>query len=158
MIPVVDALGGGHGDDAYCWALSLGRPSTIAAADGQCRRFRHVRQRRCRSAFRASLRVGMLATFVSLLLASGDVLLRYVWSRSTPAGSSASDGDAAGKLDPMPNVRLNSDNSTRAEAVALYRGNVRRIRTDALTSVRLGFVTASAVAGAGVAAVVAAVF
>ena len=83
MIPVVDELQqGGGADDAYWWALSLGAcfggnatliaaGANVAAAGLSERAGRPI-------GFVAFLRVGLPVTLVSVVLASGYVLLRYV--------------------------------------------------------------------------------
>jgi len=80
MIPVVDQLGGG-GDDAYWWALSLGAcfggNATIVAAaanvaaSGMSARAGHP------IGFVQFLRYGIPVTLVSMVLATGYVMLRY---------------------------------------------------------------------------------
>ena len=83
MIPVVEELQqGGSADDAYWWALSLGAcfggnatliaaGANVAAAGLSERAGRPI-------GFVAFLRVGLPVTLVSVVLASGYVLLRYV--------------------------------------------------------------------------------
>jgi Na+/H+ antiporter NhaD/arsenite permease-like protein len=81
MIPVVDALGGGGGDDAYWWALALGAcfggNATIVAAaanvaaSGMATRAGHP------ISFLTFLKYGVPVTLVSLILATGYVMLRY---------------------------------------------------------------------------------
>ena len=83
MIPVVDELQqGGGADDAYWWALALGAcfggnatliaaGANVAAAGLSERAGRPI-------GFVAFLRVGLPVTLVSVVLASGYVLLRYV--------------------------------------------------------------------------------
>jgi Na+/H+ antiporter NhaD/arsenite permease-like protein len=80
MIPVVDSLGGGT-EDAYWWALALGAcfggNATIVAAaanvaaSGMAARAGHP------IGFMFFLRYGVPVTFVSLLLATAYVMLRY---------------------------------------------------------------------------------
>ncbi|MEX2253771.1 MAG: ArsB/NhaD family transporter [Thermoleophilaceae bacterium] len=85
MIPVVEELqraGGAEGDDAYWWALSLGAcfggnatiiaaAANVAAAGLSERAGRPI-------GFVAFMKVGVPVTVVSILLATGYVLLRYV--------------------------------------------------------------------------------
>jgi len=78
MIPVVDSLAN---DDAYWWALALGAcfggNATIVAAacnvaaSGMAARAGHP------IGFRFFLRYGLPVTLVSLILATGYVMLRY---------------------------------------------------------------------------------
>jgi Na+/H+ antiporter NhaD/arsenite permease-like protein len=81
MIPVVDSLGGGAGDDAYWWALALGAcfggNATIVAAAANVAASGMAARAGTPVGFVTFLRVGIPATAVSLLLASGYVLLRY---------------------------------------------------------------------------------
>jgi Na+/H+ antiporter NhaD/arsenite permease-like protein len=83
MIPVVEELQGGNdGDDAYWWALALGAcfggnftliaaAANVAAAGMAERSGRPIR-------FVEFLRVGVPATLLSLVLATGYIVLRYV--------------------------------------------------------------------------------
>jgi len=83
MIPVVEQLqGGSEGDDAYWWALSLGAcfggnltliaaAANVAAAGMAERAGRPI-------GFITFLKVGVPATLVSMLLATGYVAVRYV--------------------------------------------------------------------------------
>ncbi len=83
MIPVVDQLQGGAGkDDAYWWALSLGAcfggnltliaaAANVAAAGMAERAGRPI-------GFLTFLKIGVPATLVSMLLATGYVALRYL--------------------------------------------------------------------------------
>jgi len=81
MIPVVEQLQGGTGDDAYWWALALGAcfggnftlvaaAANVAAAGMAERSGRPI-------GFIEFLKVGVPATLVSLVLATGYILLRY---------------------------------------------------------------------------------
>jgi Na+/H+ antiporter NhaD/arsenite permease-like protein len=81
MIPVVEQLQGGAGDDAYWWALALGAcfggnftlvaaAANVAAAGMAERSGRPIM-------FVEFLKVGVPATLVSLVLATGYILLRY---------------------------------------------------------------------------------
>jgi len=83
MIPVVEQLqGGDDGDDAYWWALSLGAcfggnftliaaAANVAAAGMAERAGRPI-------GFLTFLKVGIPATLVSMLLATGYIFVRYV--------------------------------------------------------------------------------
>ncbi len=83
MIPVVEQLQSGNaGDDAYWWALALGAcfggnatliaaAANVAAAGMAARAGRPI-------GFLAFLRVGLPATFASLLLATAYIALRYL--------------------------------------------------------------------------------
>jgi Na+/H+ antiporter NhaD/arsenite permease-like protein len=81
MIPVVESLQGGGGDDAYWWALALGAcfggnatligaAANVAAAGMAARAGQPI-------GFLFFLRVGLPVTLVSVLLATAYVLLRY---------------------------------------------------------------------------------
>jgi Na+/H+ antiporter NhaD/arsenite permease-like protein len=81
MIPVVEELQGGSGDDAYWWALALGAcfggnftlvaaAANVAAAGMAERSGRPIR-------FVEFLKVGVPATLVSLVIATAYILLRY---------------------------------------------------------------------------------
>ncbi len=81
MIPVVEQLQGENGDDAYWWALALGAcfggnftlvaaAANVAAAGMAERSGRPIR-------FVEFLKIGVPATLVSLVLATGYILLRY---------------------------------------------------------------------------------
>jgi Na+/H+ antiporter NhaD/arsenite permease-like protein len=81
MIPVVEQLQGASGDDAYWWALALGAcfggnltlvaaAANVAAAGMAERSGRPI-------GFLAFLRTGVPATMVSMLLATGYILVRY---------------------------------------------------------------------------------
>jgi Na+/H+ antiporter NhaD/arsenite permease-like protein len=78
MIPVVDSLGG---DDAYWWALALGAcfggNATIVAAACNVAASGMAARAGSPIGFLAFLRYGAAVTAVSLLLATGYVLLRY---------------------------------------------------------------------------------
>ena len=82
MIPVVDSLGGGEGDDAYWWALALGAcfggNATIVAAAANVAASGMAARAGAPIGFMTFLKIGIPVTFVSLVLASGYVLLRYV--------------------------------------------------------------------------------
>ena len=82
MIPVVDSLQGGGGDDAYWWALSLGAcfggnatiiaaAANVAAAGLTARAGRPI-------GFMEFLRIGMSVTIVSMVLVTAYIALRYL--------------------------------------------------------------------------------
>jgi Na+/H+ antiporter NhaD/arsenite permease-like protein len=82
MIPVVDSLQGGSGDDAYWWALSLGAcfggnatliaaAANVAAAGLAARAGQPI-------GFMAFLRIGAATTLVSMLLVTAYIALRYL--------------------------------------------------------------------------------
>jgi len=79
MIPVVDTLGAG--DDAYWWALALGAcfggNATLVAAAPNVAASGMAARAGAPIGFMTFLRYGVPATFVSLLLATGYVMLRY---------------------------------------------------------------------------------
>jgi Na+/H+ antiporter NhaD/arsenite permease-like protein len=81
MIPVVDSLGGGAGDDAYWWALALGacfggNATIVAAAANVAASGMAARAGRPIS-FGTFLLYGIPVTLVSLVLATGYVMVRY---------------------------------------------------------------------------------
>jgi Na+/H+ antiporter NhaD/arsenite permease-like protein len=82
MIPVVEQLEGGEGDDAYWWALALGAcfggnatlvaaAANVAGAGMAARAGRPI-------GFVEFLRVGLPATFVSMLIATAYIAVRYL--------------------------------------------------------------------------------
>ncbi len=82
MIPVVEQLGGGDGDDAYWWALALGAcfggnatlvaaAANVAAAGMAARAGRPI-------GFVEFLRIGLPVTFASMLLATAYIAVRYL--------------------------------------------------------------------------------
>ena len=82
MIPVVEELQGGGDDDAYWWALSLGacfggNLTLIAAAANVAAAGMAERAGRPIS-FMTYLKVGVPATLVSMVLATGYIALRYL--------------------------------------------------------------------------------
>ena len=83
MIPVVEELQGGNaGDNAYWWALALGacfggNATLIAAAANVAAAGMAERAGRPIS-FMAFLRVGLPVTFLSMVIATGYVVLRYL--------------------------------------------------------------------------------
>jgi Na+/H+ antiporter NhaD/arsenite permease-like protein len=82
MIPVVEQLRGPSGDDAYWWALSLGAcfggNATIIAAAANVAASGLADRAGRPIGFMAFMRIGVPATVVSLALAAGYVVLRYV--------------------------------------------------------------------------------
>ncbi len=81
MIPVVDSLGGSQ-DDAFWWALALGAcfggNATIVAAAANVAASGMAVRAGYPIGFLTFLRVGVPVTLVSLVLATGYVLARYV--------------------------------------------------------------------------------
>jgi Na+/H+ antiporter NhaD/arsenite permease-like protein len=81
MIPVVDTLGGGAGDDAYWWSLSLGAcfggNATIVAAAANVAASGMAARAGQPISFWTFMRYGVPVTFVSLVLATGYIMLRY---------------------------------------------------------------------------------
>jgi Na+/H+ antiporter NhaD/arsenite permease-like protein len=82
MIPVVDELQAGSGDDAYWWALSLGAcfggNATIVAAAANVAAAGLTERAGRPIGFIAFMKVGIPATFVSLALATAYVTARYI--------------------------------------------------------------------------------
>jgi len=82
MIPVVTELQRGGGDDAYWWALSLGAcfggNATLIAAAANVAAAGLTERAGRPIGFLAFMRVGVPVTVLSLMMASGYVLLRYV--------------------------------------------------------------------------------
>jgi Na+/H+ antiporter NhaD/arsenite permease-like protein len=80
MIPVVDSLGGA-GDDAFWWALALGAcfggNATIVAAAANVAASGMAARAGQPIGFMTFLRYGVPATVVSLILATGYVIVRY---------------------------------------------------------------------------------
>jgi Na+/H+ antiporter NhaD/arsenite permease-like protein len=82
MVPVVEQLQGGNGNDGYWWALALGAcfggnatliaaAANVAAAGMASRAGRPI-------GFVAFLKIGVPVTLLSMLLASGYIALRYL--------------------------------------------------------------------------------
>jgi Na+/H+ antiporter NhaD/arsenite permease-like protein len=82
MIPVVETLEGGAGDDAYWWALALGAcyggnatlvaaAANVAAAGMAARAGRPI-------GFLEFLRIGVPVTLVSMLVATLYIAVRYL--------------------------------------------------------------------------------
>ena len=85
MIPVVEELqaeGGAEGDDAYWWALSLGAcfggNATIIAAGANVAAAGLAERAGRPMGFVPFLRIGLPVTLISILLAAGYVMARYV--------------------------------------------------------------------------------
>jgi Na+/H+ antiporter NhaD/arsenite permease-like protein len=83
MIPVVDTLASGHdGDQAYWWALSLGAcfggNLTIIAAGANVAASGLAERAGRPIGFMQFMKIGIPVTVVSLLMAMGYVMLRYV--------------------------------------------------------------------------------
>jgi Na+/H+ antiporter NhaD/arsenite permease-like protein len=82
MIPVVEQLEGGSGDDAYWWALSLGAcfggNATLIAAAANVAAAGLTERAGRPIGFVPFLRVGLPVTVLTLLMASGYVTLRYI--------------------------------------------------------------------------------
>jgi Na+/H+ antiporter NhaD/arsenite permease-like protein len=80
MIPVVDDLGGAE-DDAYWWALALGAcfggNATIVAAAANVAASGMAARAGVPITFMTFLRIGIPVTLVSLVLATGYVMVRY---------------------------------------------------------------------------------
>ena len=81
MIPVVEELQGGTGDDAYWWALALGAcfggNFTLVAAAANVAAAGMAERAGTPIQFVEFLKVGVPATLISLLLATAYILLRY---------------------------------------------------------------------------------
>src|SRR5688500_5459738 len=82
MIPVVESLQGGAGDDAYWWALSLGAcfggNATLIAAAANVAASGMAAQAGRPIGFVFFLRVGIPVTLVSTVLATAYIALRYL--------------------------------------------------------------------------------
>jgi len=84
MIPVVSELqaAGAEGDDAYWWALALGAcfggNATIIAAAANVAAAGLAERAGTPIGFMSFLRVGVPVTFISILLATGYVAVRYI--------------------------------------------------------------------------------
>jgi Na+/H+ antiporter NhaD/arsenite permease-like protein len=82
MIPVVESLQGGSGDDAYWWALALGAcfggNATLVAAAANVAAAGLAQRAGTPIGFLAFLRVGVVTTLVSMLLATAYIALRYL--------------------------------------------------------------------------------
>jgi Na+/H+ antiporter NhaD/arsenite permease-like protein len=82
MIPVVDQLQAGAGDDAYWWALALGAcfggNATIIAAAANVAASGMAARAGTPIGFVRFLKAGVPATLVSMVLATGYVAIRYL--------------------------------------------------------------------------------
>ena len=82
MIPVVEQLEGGSGDDAYWWALSLGAcfggNATMIAAAANVAAAGLTERAGKPIGFWAFMRIGLPVTILSLALASAYVSIRYI--------------------------------------------------------------------------------
>ena len=82
MIPVVNELNAGGGDDSYWWALSLGAcfggNATIIAAAANVAAAGLTERAGRPIGFVAFLRVGIPVTVLSLIIATAYVMVRYV--------------------------------------------------------------------------------
>ena len=82
MIPVVEELRGDSGDNAYWWALSLGAcfggNATIIAAAANVAAAGLTERAGMPIGFVSFLKIGIPVTLVSMALATGYVMLRYV--------------------------------------------------------------------------------
>jgi Na+/H+ antiporter NhaD/arsenite permease-like protein len=82
MIPVVDALQGDSGDDAYWWALALGAcfggNATIIAAAANVAAAGMAARAGYPITFMAFLRAGIPATLLSMLIATAYLGVRYL--------------------------------------------------------------------------------
>jgi Na+/H+ antiporter NhaD/arsenite permease-like protein len=82
MIPVVDSLQGGSGDDAYWWALALGAcfggNATLIAAAANVAAAGLASRAGQPIGFVAFLRIGAATTLVSMLLVTAYIALRYL--------------------------------------------------------------------------------
>jgi Na+/H+ antiporter NhaD/arsenite permease-like protein len=82
MIPVVEELQAGSGDDAYWWALALGAcfggNATIIAAAANVAAAGLTERAGQPIGFVRFMRIGIPVTLVSLLMASAYVGIRYV--------------------------------------------------------------------------------
>ena len=82
MIPVVEQLQSGSGDDAYWWALSLGAcfggNATIIAAGANVAAAGLAERAGRPIGFMTFLKIGVPITIISVVMASAYVLVRYV--------------------------------------------------------------------------------
>jgi Na+/H+ antiporter NhaD/arsenite permease-like protein len=82
MLPVVEQLEGGEGDDAYWWSLSLGAcfggNATIIAAAANVAAAGLTERAGRPIGFVAFLKVGLPVTAISIVLASLYITLRYI--------------------------------------------------------------------------------
>ena len=82
MIPVVEQLQGGTGDDAYWWALAIGAcfggNATLIAAAANVAAAGMAARSGTPIGFMTFLKVGLPVTFVSMIIATGYIALRYL--------------------------------------------------------------------------------
>jgi Na+/H+ antiporter NhaD/arsenite permease-like protein len=82
MLPVVSELQGQGGDDAYWWALSLGAcfggNATLIAAAANVAAAGLTERAGRPIGFTEFLKIGVPVTLVSIILAGGYVMIRYV--------------------------------------------------------------------------------
>jgi Na+/H+ antiporter NhaD/arsenite permease-like protein len=82
MVPVVEQLQAGNGDDAYWWALALGAcfggNATLVAAAANVAAAGMAARAGQPIGFMSFLRIGLPVTFVSLLLATAYIAVRYL--------------------------------------------------------------------------------
>ena len=82
MIPVVEQLQGSDGDDAYWWALAIGAcfggNATLVAAAANVAAAGMAAQAGRPIGFMPFLKAGLPVTFVTMLLATGYIALRYL--------------------------------------------------------------------------------
>ena len=82
MIPVVEQLQGGSGDDAYWWSLALGAcfggNATIIAAAANVAASGMAERAGRPIGFVTFLKVGIPATLLSMVLATGYIAIRYL--------------------------------------------------------------------------------
>ena len=81
MIPVVESLQA-EGDDAYCWALALGAcfggNATLVAAAANVAAAGMARARGRPIGFLYFVRIGVPVTFVSMIVATAYITVRYL--------------------------------------------------------------------------------
>jgi Na+/H+ antiporter NhaD/arsenite permease-like protein len=82
MVPVVEQLQAGNGDDAYWWALALGAcfggNATLVAAAANVAAAGMASRAGQPIGFMSFLRIGLPVTFVSVLLATAYIAVRYL--------------------------------------------------------------------------------
>jgi Na+/H+ antiporter NhaD/arsenite permease-like protein len=82
MIPVVESLEGGSGDDAYWWALALGAcfggNATLLAAAANVAAAGIAKRAGRPIGFVPFLKIGVPVTLVSMVIATGYIALRYL--------------------------------------------------------------------------------
>ncbi|HEV2752295.1 MAG TPA: hypothetical protein VGV36_00525, partial [Solirubrobacteraceae bacterium] len=82
MIPVVEQLKGPQGDDAYWWSLALGAcfggNATIIAAAANVAASGMAERAGQRIGFLYFLKIGLPVVIISMVLATGYIILRYL--------------------------------------------------------------------------------